>query len=335
MPSNPAALRVVCLPGDGIGAEVMASATRVIRSLEPTIALEEHLIGGVAMAEAGEPLPPSTVAACKAASAVLFGAAGLPDVSGPVRAEDGLIQLRRELDVYANLRPSRTADFDLLIVRELVGGLYYGDRGRHADGSAFDTCIYHPAQIERIARRAFELARNRRRKVTSVDKANVLETSRLWRETVMRIAGDYPDVELDHVLVDAAGMFLVRDPGRFDVILTENTFGDILSDVAAGLAGGLGLAASASLADGGPGLFEPVHGSAPDIAGKGIANPYAILLSVAMMFDYGLGMHEVGGRLSEALDRALVESPTTDLGGTATTDDFTEFVLAALEGVAV
>jgi 3-isopropylmalate dehydrogenase len=313
----------------------MAAAVRVLQKLEPDVGLEEHLIGGAAIAETGTPLPDETLTACLGADAVLFGAAGVADLHGPVRAEDGLIALRRELDVYANLRPSKSDRMDLIIVRELVGGLYYGDRGRRADGAAFDTCVYAPAQIERIARRAFEIARTRDRRLTSVDKANVLETSRLWREVVVEVAKEYPDVALDHVLVDAAGLYLVREPGRFDVIVTENTFGDILSDVAAGLAGGLGLAASASLGDHGPGLFEPVHGSAPDIAGRGIANPYAILRSVAMMLEYGLGAAESAQRLTAALELALAEAPTRDLGGTASTDEFTDFVLGRLEEVPV
>src|SRR5262249_17475615 len=228
------------------------------------------------------------------------------------------------------LRPARAAAIDLLIVRELVGGLYYGPRGRRDDGSAFDTCEYHPAQIERIARRAFELAPTRRRHVTSVDKANVLETSRLWREVVVRVAADYPDVELEHMLVDNAAMQLVLAPERFDVLVTENTFGDILSDEAAALTGGLGLAASASLGDGGPGIFEPVHGSAPDIAGPGLANPAAMLRAVALMLEPGLGQPVLARALSAAVDETLDNRPTTDLGGNATTDEFTDGVLEML-----
>ncbi len=222
-----------------------------------------------------------------------------------MRPEQGLIGLRRALDVYANLRPATGRGVDLLIVRELVGGLYYGASGRRPDGSAFDTCEYTPAAIERVARRAFELARGRRSHVTSVDKANVLETSRLWREVVTALAGEYPDVELDHMLVDTAGLTLVERPGRFDVLLTENTFGDILSDVAAGVSGGLGVAASASLGDGPPGIFEPVHGSAPDIAGKGIANPAAMLRSVALLLRHAAGEEELAASLERAVDETL------------------------------
>jgi 3-isopropylmalate dehydrogenase len=244
-----------------------------------------------------------------------------------VRPEQGLIALRRELDVYANLRPARGRGVDLLVVRELVGGLYYGAKGTRPDGTVFDTCEYHPRQVERIARRAFELARSRSGRLASVDKANVLETSRMWRRVVSETAADYPDVELEHVLVDTAAMQLVQAPERFDVIVTENTFGDILSDEAAAVTGGLGLAASASLADGGPGIFEPVHGSAPDIAGRDIANPAAMLRSVALLLEHGLGRLEPARRLDAAVDDALARVPTPDLGGTATTADVTAAVL--------
>ncbi|MDX6409457.1 MAG: 3-isopropylmalate dehydrogenase, partial [Gaiellaceae bacterium] len=261
-------MQIVSLPGDGIGPEVCDAAMRVLDAMPIEVTIDRHSFGGQAIHEHGDPLPAETLAACRDADAILLGAVGLPEFDGaPVRPEQGLIRLRGELDVYANLRPARSNGIDLLIVRELVGGLYFGASGRRADGSAFDTCEYSPAQIERIARRAFELARTRRSFVTSVDKANVLETSRLWREVVSGLAADYPDVRLEHMLVDNAGLQLVLDPAQFDVILTENTFGDILSDVAAGSCGGLGVAASASLGDRSPGIFEPVHGSAPDIAG--------------------------------------------------------------------
>ena len=322
-------LRVASLPGDGIGPEVCDAAVRVLDALPIDVAVEEHPFGGHAIHEHGDPLPAETLAACRAADAVLLGAAGLPEFDGaPVRPEQGLIRLRGELDVYANLRPARSDGIDLLIVRELVGGLYFGASGRRADGSAFDTCEYSPAEIERIARRAFELARTRRSFVTSVDKANVLETSRLWREVVSGLAGDYPDVRLEHMLVDNAGMQLVLDPAQFDVILTENTFGDILSDVAAGSCGGLGVAASASLGELGPGIFEPVHGSAPDIAGLGIANPTGALRSVALMLRHAAGEHELADQLERAVDAALSAAPTRDVGGTATTAEFTDTVLS-------
>ena len=321
-------LRIVCLPGDGIGPEVTAVAIDVLRALPIEIDVEEHSFGGHAILAEGTPLPERTLAACRGADAVVLGAVGLPELEGaPVRPEQGLIALRHALDVYANLRPATGPGIDLLIVRELVGGLYYGASGRRADGSAFDTCEYTPEAIERIARRAFELAGARRSHVTSVDKVNVLETSRLWREVVIRVAADYPNVELEHMLVDTAGLNLVQQPGRFDVILTENTFGDILSDVAAGMCGGLGLAASASLGDGRPGIFEPVHGSAPDIAGRGIANPAAMLRSVALLLRHAADEPELATSLERAVDHALAETPTIDQGGSATTAQFAASVL--------
>jgi len=322
-------LRIASLPGDGIGPEVCDAAVRVLDALPIDVAVEEHPFGGHAIHQHGDPLPAETLAACRAADAVLLGAAGLPEFDGAaVRPEQGLIRLRGELDVYANLRPARGDGIDLLIVRELVGGLYFGASGRRADGSAFDTCEYSPAQIERIARRAFELARGRRPFVTSVDKANVLETSRLWREVVSGLAADYPDVRLEHMLVDNAGLQLVLDPAQFDVILTENTFGDILSDVAAGSCGGLGVAASASLGELAPGIFEPVHGSAPDIAGQGIANPTGALRSIVLLLRHAAGEHELADQLERAIDAALSTAPTRDLGGAATTAEFTDAVLS-------
>ncbi len=325
-------LRVASLPGDGIGPEVCAAAVRVLAALPIDVTVEEHSFGGGAIHEHGDPLPAETLAACRAADAVLLGAVGLPEFDGaPVRPEQGLIRLRGELDVYANLRPARSNGIDVLIVRELVGGLYFGASGRREDGSAFDTCEYSPAQIERIARRAFELARARRSFVTSVDKANVLETSRLWREVVSGLAADYPDVRLEHMLVDNAGLQLVLDPAQFDVILTENTFGDILSDVAAGSCGGLGVAASASLGDTPPGIFEPVHGTAPDIAGQGIANPAAALRSVALLLRHAAREQDLADELEGATDAALLSTSTRDLGGTATTVEFTDNVLDRLE----
>jgi 3-isopropylmalate dehydrogenase len=322
-------MKVVLLPGDGIGPEVMASAERVLSSLP--LELETLPFGGAAIREYGTPLPERTLEAARAADAVLLGAVGAPEFDGQeIRPEQGLIELRRSLDVYANLRPALADGIDILIVRELVGGLYYGRRGTLADGTVFDTCEYHPSQIERIALRAFELARSRRSKVTSVDKANVLATSRLWREVVTDVARDYPDVELEHMLVDNAAMQLISDPQQFDVLLTENMFGDILSDEAAALTGGLGLAASASLADGGPGIFEPVHGSAPDIAGNGSANPAAMLRSTALMLELAFEQPEAATALRAAVAQALEETPTPDLGGSATTADFTDTIVRLL-----
>jgi 3-isopropylmalate dehydrogenase len=330
-------LKVVCLPGDCIGPEVMAEAARVLRALLPEVELDERPFGAEAIRRFGDPLPEETLDACGSADAVLKGPIGDPEFdAAEVRPEQGLLRLRAALDVYANLRPAKkrhpTHPTDLLIVRELVGGLYFGAKGIREDGTVFDTCEYHPRQVERIARRAFELARLRRGKLTSVDKANVLETSRLWRRIVGELADDYLDVELDHMLVDNAAMQLVERPERFDVIVTENMFGDILSDEAAAVTGGLGLAGSASLGDTGPGIFEPVHGSAPDIAGKGIANPAGMLRSAALMLAHGLGRPAEGSRLDEAIDRALEIAATPDLGGTATTREFGEVVAAALDG---
>jgi 3-isopropylmalate dehydrogenase len=247
-----------------------------------------------------------------------------------VRPEQGMLRLRTELDVYANLRPAQSEGIDVLIVRELVGGLYFGEKGVREDGTVFDTMEYHPSQVERIARRAFELAGDRRKRVVSVDKANVLETSRMWRRVVTQVAADFEDVEVEHMLVDNAAMQLASNPGQFDVLVTENMFGDILSDLAAAVTGGLGLAPSASLSDGGPGIFEPVHGSAPDIAGLGVANPAAMLRSTALMLDHGLGRPEEARRLEAAIESTLASHPTRDLGGSATTAEFGDAVLRDL-----
>jgi 3-isopropylmalate dehydrogenase len=316
---------VVVLPGDGVGPEVAEQATRVLRALVPEVELEEHLIGGAAIRATGDPLPAETLEAARGAAAVLKAPVGDPEFdAADVRPEQGLLKLRAELDVFANLRPAG----NVTIVRELVGGLYFGASGVRDDGTVFDTCEYHPREVERVARRAFELARGRR--LTSVDKANVLETSRMWRRVVNEVAADYPDVQVDHMLVDNAAMQIATSLDRFDVILTENMFGDILSDLAAAVTGGLGLAPSASLGDGGPGLFEPVHGSAPDIAGRGIANPTAMLRSTALLLRHGLGREDEAVALERAVDRALRERPTPDVGGTSTTSEFGDAVLAAL-----
>jgi len=322
--------RVAVLPGDGIGPEVAAESTRVLDEL--AIAHSEHPFGGNAILEQGTPLPEETLAACREADAVLLGAVGLPELEGQaVRPEQGLLALRRELGVYANLRPARAAGIDLVIVRELVGGLYFGEKGTREDGTWFDTCEYTRPEVERIARRAFAIARERGGRLTSVDKVNVLHTSRLWRDVVTELGeSDYPDVALDHALVDSFAMTIVNAPETIDVVVTENTFGDILSDVAAAVTGGLGLAASASLGDEGPGLFEPVHGSAPQIAGRGIANPAAMLRSVALMLRHGLGRPDDADALEEAVDAALQSAPTRDLGGTATTAELGDAVLAQL-----
>jgi 3-isopropylmalate dehydrogenase len=309
----------------------MAVAQRVLRELAPELELEDFPFGAAAIRETGDPLPVATLEACRGADAVLKAPIGDPEFdAADVRPEQGIFRLRSELDVYANLRPARQGPVDLLIVRELVGGLYFGARGVRDDGTVFDTCEYHPSQVERIAHRAFVLARTRRGRLTSVDKANVLETSRLWRRVVRDVGGAYPDVALGDMLVDNAAMQLASAPEQFDVVVTENMFGDILSDLAAAVTGGLGLAPSASLGDTGPGLFEPVHGSAPDIAGRGIANPAAMLRSTALMLVYGLDRPDEAGVLERAVDRALRKSPTPDVGGSATTSEFAEAVVAAL-----
>jgi len=322
---------VAVLPGDGIGPEVTAEALRVLDALG--IDHSEHPFGGNAILAQGTPLPDETLAACRAADAVLLAAVGLPELEGqPVRPEQGLLALRKELGVYANLRPARAGRIDLLIVRELVGGLYFGAKGTRDDGTWFDTCEYSRPEVERIARRAFEIARERGSRLTSVDKVNVLHTSRLWRDVVTELGGtEYSDVPLDHALVDSFAMTIVNAPESIGVVVTENTFGDILSDVAAAVTGGLGLAASASLGDGGPGLFEPVHGSAPQIAGQGIANPAAMLRSLALMLHHGLGRPDEASALERAVDDALEAAPTGDLGGDSTTSGMGDAVLRSLD----
>jgi len=322
---------VAVLPGDGIGPEVAAEAIRVLDALG--IDHSEHAFGGNAILAQGTPLPDETLAACREANAVLLGAVGLPELEGkPVRPEQGLLGLRKELGVYANLRPARADGIDILVVRELTGGLYFGAKGTRDDGTWFDTCEYTQAEVERIARRGFELARARGGRVTSVDKVNVMHTSRLWRDVVTELgAAEYEDVPLDHALVDSFAMTIVNAPETIDVVLTENTFGDILSDVAAAVTGGLGLAGSASLGDDGPGLFEPVHGSAPLIAGRGVANPAAMLRSLALLLRHALDRAADADQLDGAVDEALLASPPEDLGGAATTSDVGDAVLRGLE----
>jgi len=307
---------VVLLPGDGVGPEVAREAQLVLGLVAPDVVLEERLIGAAAIRATGDPLPAETLAACRAADAVLKGPVGDPEFdAADVRPEQGLLRLRAALDAYANLRPAG----DVLIVRELVGGLYFGASGEREDGTVFDTCEYTPAQVARVVRRAFSLAR---RRLTSVDKANVLETSRMWRRVVTEIAPEFPDVRVEHMLVDNAAMQLATAPEQFDTIVTENMFGDILSDLAAAVTGGIGLAPSASLSDIGPGIFEPVHGSAPDIAGRGVANPTAMLRSTALLLEHGLGRPIEAAAVALAVDRTLDTTPTPDLGGTATTAEF-------------
>ena len=335
------------LPGDGIGPEITAPTLEVLSRLGD-FAFAEHPFGGASIDAHGTALTDDTLAACREADAVLLAAVGGPrwDTTDPnaPRPEQGLLGLRKALGLYANLRPVRAVEAlldasplrrevvegtDMLVVRELTGGIYFGEKTRTAD-SASDQCVYSTEEIERIARVGFGAARS---KVTSVDKANVLETSRLWREVVRRVhAEEFPHVELEHALVDSTAMKLITAPRHFDVILTENMFGDILSDEASVVTGSLGLLPSASIGDGGPGLFEPVHGSAPDIAGQGIANPLAMFLSAALMLRHGLGRQAEASAVESAVDRALAGGlRTRDLGGTASTAEATQAVLAHLD----
>ena len=350
---------LVLLPGDGIGPEVTAAAARVLEAVAArsgrSLTLESHPVGGAAL-KAGRPaLPGETLEACRRADAVLLGAVGDPafdHLPSSERPEGGLLALRRGLGVYANLRPARlwpgfedmgplkaevARGADLLIVRELTGGLYFGEPralDREA-GVAFNTMRYSTGEIERIARVAFEAARRRRRHVTSVDKANVLETSQLWRSVVTRLAADYPDVTLQHMYVDACAMMLVTAPSRFDVVLTENLFGDILSDEAAVIPGSIGLLPSASLGDG-PGLYEPVHGSAPDIAGRDKANPIGAIASVSLLLRHSLGAASEADAVDDAIQRALESGArTADLPGSAPAlgcRAMTDAILRALSG---
>jgi 3-isopropylmalate dehydrogenase len=340
VPGVSSAPRILVLPGDGIGPEIVGAAQKLLGAFGE-FEFDKRLIGGASIDAHGTALTDEVLDACRSSDAVLLGAVGGPkwDTTDPAapRPEQGLLGLRKGMGLYANLRPvrpspalvsasplreERIAGTDLLVVRELTGGIYFGDSGRDGD-SAHDTCEYSATEIERITRVAFEAARRRaegsscKPRVTSVDKANVLETSRLWREVVGRVAPDYPDVELDHLLVDNAAMQLVSRPADFDVIVTENLFGDILSDESAMLTGSLGMLPSASLgADGAPGLFEPVHGSAPDIAGKGVANPLATFLSVAMMLRHGLDRPDDAALIETAVDAVLERGlRTPDLAG--------------------
>ena len=348
---------ILLLPGDGIGPEVVGSARAVMDSAAEhfgvKLSYEERKIGAGAIRDEGEPISEETLETARASDSVLLGAVGHPDFDrGALRPEAGLLTLRKVLGAFANLRPVAAMPsllsastlkeevlrgVDILIVRELTGGAYFGEK-EEGEERASDLSVYTRGEVERVARVAFEAAEGRKGRVTSVDKANVLATSRLWRSVVEDVAQEYPNVDLDHALVDAAAMFLIRDPGRFDVILTENLFGDILSDEAAMLPGSMGMLPSASLGTPGtPGLYEPVHGSAPDIAGSQKANPYGTILSAAMMFRHSLGRPDVAGAIEQGVSVALeAHYVTPDLGGNKSTQEVTEAVsrwVAAGEGV--
>lgn len=320
-------LNITVLPGDGIGVEVTRQAVRVLRAVATIQGYDFRFrtepVGGAAIRESGYPLPQSTLDACLSSDAVLLGAVGGPEfdtLPPDLKPESGLLALRRELGAFANLRPAASyhaiedcsplraevvRGADILVVRELLGGLYFGEpRGFTSDAAAFNTMRYSTPEIERIARIAFQQARSRRRKVTSVDKANVLECSQLWRKVVTRVAREFPDVALEHMYVDACAMHLVSNPSRFDVILTENLFGDILSDESAVISGSLGMLASASIG-GKVGLFEPVHGSAPDIAGRGIANPFGAIATAALLLRYAGGMEQEARDIEAAVAEVL------------------------------
>ena len=335
--------KIVVLAGDGIGPEVTAEGVRILQAIGSkfghTFELQDALIGGIAIDKTGTALPAETSAACKAADAVLLGAVGGPkwdDPNAKVRPEQGLLAIRRELGLFANLRPVTIhpklanastlrpeviAGVDLLVVRELTGGIYFGEKKRQDDWAS-DLCVYSEEEVRRVVRRAAEFARGRRKKLTSVDKANVLETSRLWRRVTTEVmAKEFPDIALDHILVDACAMYLVRKPASFDVIVTENMFGDILTDEASVLAGSMGLLPSASLGLGKLGLYEPIHGSAPDIAGKGIANPYATILSVAMLLRHSLGLEAeavaIENAVNSAVDKGILPADIAPVGSKA------------------
>lgn len=345
---------VALLPGDGIGPEVIVEAVRVLDALEiDGLIFEEAPIGGAAYKEFGHPLPDKTLDLAKRADAILFGAVGDPDCDAldrHLRPEQAILGLRKELGLFANLRPANlfpeladasalrpeiARDIDVMIVRELTGDVYFGEKGMRTTGDGlrqgYDIMAYDEAEIARIARSGFETARARRGKLCSVDKANVLETSQLWRDVVIEVSESYPDVELSHLYVDNAAMQLVRDPGQFDTIVTGNLFGDILSDLASMCAGSIGMLPSASLDTDAKGLYEPIHGSAPDIAGQDKANPLATILSAAMMLRYSLAKVETADRIDAAVAKALSAGlRTADLGGDATTREAGDAVIAGL-----
>lgn len=344
---------IAILPGDGIGPEVTAQARRVLDALDLGLTYEEAPVGGAAYFSDGHPLPERTLEVAKRADALLFGAVGDPrcdSLERHLRPEQAILGLRKELALFANLRPARlfagledasalkpevAGAIDMVIVRELNGDVYFGEKGmrKTADGrrEGYDIMSYNEDEVARIARVGFETAKVRGGKLCSVDKANVLETSQLWRDVVIEVSADYPEIELTHMYVDNAAMQLVRNPGQFDVIVTGNLFGDILSDQASMCAGSIGMLPSAALNGSGKGLYEPIHGSAPDIAGQGKANPCATILSAAMLLRYSLGMEAAADRIEAAVTAALVSGARTpDLGGTLTTSEMGDAVLKAL-----
>ena len=346
-------MRVALLPGDGIGPEVIAEARRVLDALGLDLTYEEALVGGAAYKATGHPLPADTLEVAKRADAILFGAVGDPDCDAldrHLRPEQAILGLRKELTLFANLRPAKlfpelaeasalrpevAGQIDMVIVRELNGDVYFGEKGtrKTADGKreGYDIMSYDEDEVRRIARVGFETARARKGRLCSVDKANVLETSQLWRDVVSETAAEYPEIALSHMYVDNAAMQLVRNPGQFDVIVTGNLFGDILSDQASMCAGSIGMLPSASLDANQKGLYEPIHGSAPDIAGQGKANPLATILSAAMMLRYSLAQPQAADRIEAAVAGALAAGARSpDLGGTMSTRQMGDAVLAAL-----
>ena len=342
--------KIVTLAGDGIGPEIMEAGLEVLASIaEKTgfdFEIDRRPFGGAGIDATGYPLPDETLKACREADAILLAAIGSPQYdNAAVRPEQGLLALRKELNLYANIRPvkifeslnhlsplkpDRIAGVDFVVVRELTGGIYFGDHILE-ERKARDINDYSYEEVERIIRKAFEIAKGRNKIVTSIDKQNVLATSKLWRKVADEVAKDFPDVTLEHQLVDSAAMLMITNPAKFDVIVTENLFGDILSDESSVLSGTLGVMPSASHSEDGPSLYEPIHGSAPDIAGQGIANPISMILSVAMMLRESFGRHEDAERIERAVEASLAAGILTrDIGGQASTKEMTEAIIARL-----
>jgi len=348
---------IAVIPGDGIGPEVTSQAVSVLSKVAARFGHEfsftEALMGGIAIDKTGSPLPDESIRSCEQADAILLGAVGGPkwsDPSAPVRPEQGLLKLRKHFSLFANLRPVKAypalaqhtplrpellEGVDMLFVRELTGGIYFGRRQEQEQNSdsAYDTEVYSVPEVERVAHVAFRAAQGRRKRLTSIDKANILASSRLWRRTITRVHEDYSDVELDHILVDAASMYLITRPASFDVLVASNMFGDILTDEASVLAGSLGMSPSASLGDGKFGLYEPIHGSAPDIAGQGKANPTGTILSAAMLLRYSLGLETEAAAIERAVDSVLASGArTADIavrgGGFVSTSEFADAILS-------